>query len=141
MLSSSVVGAEGGAEVAGDEAAADQHQIEANVEGREHRMGGEKGFGGADDAPALSRGQRLGPAGARARLDFDDREGPAAPGDEVDLADRRAHVAGDDPIAGEPETPGAASLAHAAEAPGEVAPIPARGRDVHAPAFRATARA
>ena len=50
--------------MAGDEAAADQHQVEANVEGRERRMGGEKGLGGADDAPALSRSQRLGGAGS-----------------------------------------------------------------------------
>ena len=82
-------------------------------------MGGEKGLGDADDAPALSRSQRLGRAVPRARLDLKERERPAAPGDEVDLADRRTHVPGDDAIAGEPETPGAASLAHAAEARGE----------------------
>jgi hypothetical protein len=75
--------------VAREKASADQHQIEAHVEQGECRARGEKGFGGADDASALSRRQRVHDAVARPCLDFDEREGPAAPGDEIDFADRR----------------------------------------------------
>lgn len=136
-LLADIVDAPGARQVLGTPPGDNGDDVEPRVQPGEPRVSLEEGLGGADDAAALAGGRRGEFAEVGPRLDLDEGQDAAPPGNEVDLADRRAVAAGDDPIAVQPQPPGAGRLRGEAVAK---RPEPIRG-GAHAPPFRSRRKA
>ena len=86
--------------MAGQVAGGDQHEIEAQAQTGEVRPSLEEGRGGAQDASALGRAQRLRPRlGTVAVLDLDEGQKIAPASHEIDLPRRTGEAPGEDPVA------------------------------------------
>src|SRR5262245_2090291 len=101
-----------------------QHDVETDGAAAMARMLGHEQAGGAKDAAALARRDRLGRCRhAVARFHLDDGERPAAPGDHVDLPGWRAVILRQDAIALEAEPPEGRPFAAPAAAEGGAAVV------------------
>lgn len=99
----------------------DHHKVETHVAGRVLAPLGDKGFGCALDAGALSRRQKLAAGVEAPRLDLDHGENLAAPCDDVDLANAGVEAPRQNRITTQPQPPDAQGFGVPAEAIGAAA--------------------